>query len=152
MSIQRQIDRLAGAKTTLGNYLQQNGVTVPSGATLDEMALQLADVIEKQNKITVSGILKGDGNGGVSAATPGTDYLETAPVTSVNGKTGAVVLNKSNVGLENVDNVSVNARLNRTTNVNAADTNYTTYMARGEALFSSETTPTVNGCIAWQYE
>lgn len=58
---------------------------------------------------------------------------------------------KSDVGLGNVDNVSVNARLNRTTNVNASDTNYGTYMARGEALFSAETTPTVNGCIAWQY-
>ena len=58
---------------------------------------------------------------------------------------------KSDVGLGNVDNVSINTRLNRTTNVNAADSNYTTYMARGEALFSTETTPTVNGCIAWQY-
>ena len=75
MSVQNQIDRLAGAKTTLGNYLQQNGVAVPSGATLDEMALKLADVIEKQNKITAAGILKGDGAGGVSAAVPGTDYL-----------------------------------------------------------------------------
>ena len=74
MSIQSEMDRIAGAKTTLGNYLQQNGVAVPSGATLDEMALQLADVIEKQNKITVSGILKGDGAGGVSAAVAGTDY------------------------------------------------------------------------------
>ncbi len=90
MSVQSQIDRLAGAKNTIGNYLQQNGVAVPSGATLDEMALQLADVIEKQNKITASGILKGDGAGGVSAAVPGTDYLTEAPVTSVNGKTGAV--------------------------------------------------------------
>lgn len=58
---------------------------------------------------------------------------------------------KSDVGLGNVDNVSINARLNRTTNVNASDSNYTTYMARGEALFSAETTPTINGCIAWQY-
>lgn len=58
---------------------------------------------------------------------------------------------KSDVGLGNVDNVSINARLNRTTNVNASDSNYTTYMARGEALFSSETTPSVNGCIAWVY-
>lgn len=58
---------------------------------------------------------------------------------------------KSDVGLGNVDNVSINTRLNRTTNVNASDTNYTTYMARGEALFSTETTPTVNGCIAWVY-
>lgn len=61
-------------------------------------------------------------------------------------------VSKSDVGLGNVDNVSVNARLNRSTNVNAADTNYTTYMARGEALFPNEVTPTVNGCIAWQYE
>lgn len=90
MSIQNQIDRLAGAKTTIGNYLQQNGVAVPSGATLDEMALQLADVIEKQNKITAAGILKGDGAGGVTAATPGTDYLAEAPVASVNGATGKV--------------------------------------------------------------
>ena len=47
---------------------------------------------------------------------------------------------------------TLNNRLNRSTNVNAADTNYTRYMARGEALFASEKTPTVNGCIAWQYE
>ena len=46
---------------------------------------------------------------------------------------------------------TLNTRMNRTTNVNAADANYTTYMARGEALFSSETTPSVNGCIAWVY-
>ena len=92
MSVQSQIDRIAGAKTTLGNYLQQNGVAVQSGATLDEMALQLADVIEKQNKITAAGILKGDGAGGVSAAVAGMDYLTEAPVTSVNGETGAVTV------------------------------------------------------------
>ena len=80
MSVQSQIDRIAGAKTNLGNYLQQNGVAVPSGATLDEMALQLADVIEKQNKITAAGILKGDGAGGVSAAKAGTDYATPAQV------------------------------------------------------------------------
>lgn len=105
-----------------------------------------------QKKISVSGILKGDGAGGVTAAVAGTDYLKTAPVTSVNSKTGAVTVSKSDVGLGNVDNVSINTRLNRTTNVNAADTGYTKYMARGEALFASETTPTVNGTIAWQYE
>ena len=78
MSIQSEIDRIAGAKTTLGNYLQQNGVAVPSGATVDEMALQLADVIEKQNKITARGILKGNGEGSVSAAVAGTDYQAPA--------------------------------------------------------------------------
>ena len=89
MSIQSEIDRIAGAKTTLGNYLQQNGVAVPSGATLDEMALQLADVIEKQNKITVRGILKGDGAGGVSAAVAGTDYQAPAADTVVTASASA---------------------------------------------------------------
>ena len=42
--------------------------------------------------------------------------------------------------------------LARTNSVNLANTAYTTYMARGEALFATETTPTVNGAIAWQYE
>ena len=53
-------------------------------------AAGLVDLSGKQNKITASGILKGDGAGGVSAAVPGTDYLTEAPVTSVNGETGAV--------------------------------------------------------------
>lgn len=58
---------------------------------------------------------------------------------------------KSDVGLGNVDNVSIDTQLNRTNAVNIANSNYTTYMARGEALFSAETTPSVNGAIAWQY-
>ena len=41
--------------------------------------------------------------------------------------------------------------LNRTTDVNAADTNYTTLMARGTSLNSSTTNPAVNGAIAWTY-
>lgn len=41
---------------------------------------------------------------------------------------------------------------NRTTGVHEADTNYTTLMARGMSLNAAETTPAVNGAIAWQYE
>lgn len=47
---------------------------------------------------------------------------------------------------------SVTTKLNRTDNVNAANTSYGTYMARGEALFSSDTNPTANGTIAWTYK
>ena len=68
-------------------------------------AAGLVDLSGKQNKITASGLLKGDGAGGVSAAVPGTDYLAEAPVTSVNGKTGAVALAKGDIGLSQVDNV-----------------------------------------------
>ena len=69
-----------------------------------EDAAALVDLSGKQNKITASGILKGDGAGGVSAAAPGTDYLTEAPVTSVNGKTGAVEIAKGDVGLGKVRN------------------------------------------------
>ena len=98
---------------------------------------------------------------GAVAVAPASNTTPKAPGTASAGSESAYArgdhvhpkqaVTKSDVGLGNVDNVSINTRLNRTTNVNAADANYTTYMARGEALFSTETTPSVNGCIAWQY-
>lgn len=56
---------------------------VDSGPGVDMSKYRTAaeqDLIDanKQNKITATGILKGDGNGGVSAAVAGTDY-DTAP-------------------------------------------------------------------------
>lgn len=69
-----------------------------------EDAAALVDLSGKQNKITASGILKGDGAGGITAAEAGTDYLTEAPVTSVNGKTGAVEIAKGDVGLGKVRN------------------------------------------------
>ena len=71
-----------------------------------EDAAALVDLSGKQNKIVASGLLKGDGAGGVTAAMPGTDYLAEAPVTSVNGKTGDVKLVKADVGLSQVANVA----------------------------------------------
>ena len=103
----------------------------------------------------------GDQIDGAVAVAPASNTTPKAPGTASAGTSAAYArgdhvhpkqaVTKSDVGLGNVDNVSINTRLNRTTNVNASDSNYTTYMARGEALFSSETTPSVNGCIAWQY-
>lgn len=50
------------------------------------------------------------------------------------------------------DEKAINNKIGRLTAVTEEDTNYTSYMARGEALFAAETTPTKNGQIAWQYE
>lgn len=150
MSIQTELDRLAGAKTTLGNYLQQNGVAVPSGATLDEMALQLADVIEKQNKITAAGILKGDGAGGVSAAKAGTDYATPAQVTA---KQDVLLASGAAVGdLIKVKAVDASGKPTAWAVAVAG----TDYMKTGnitkQTLVSTETTPTENMAINWQYE
>ena len=72
------------------------------------------------------------------------------PVTSVNGYTGAVNLTASDIGAATASDI--HAALNRTNAVDFSNSNYTTYMARGEALFSYENTPSANGAIAWKYE
>ena len=150
MSVQSQIDRLAGAKTTLGNYLQQNGVAVTSGATLDEMALQLADVIEKQNKITAAGVLKGDGAGGVSAAKAGTDYATPAQVAA---KQDVIIASGAKAGdLIKVKAVDASGKPTAWAVAVAG----TDYMKTGnitkQTLVSTETTPTESYAINWQYE
>lgn len=135
-----QIDEAIGdVRGNKAAWSSKQDVLLPSGAKVGDLIKVKA--VDASGKPTAWAVAKA-----------GTDYLKTAPVTSVNGKTGAVNVSKSNVGLGNVDNVSINARLNRTTNVNAADTNYTALMVRGMSLNASETTPAVNGAIAWQYE
>lgn len=42
--------------------------------------------------------------------------------------------------------------INRPGSVAAANTSYTTLMARGSSLHNAETSPSVNGAIAWTYE
>ena len=135
-----QIDEaIADVRSNKGAWNGKQDVILASGASVGDLIKVKA--VDASGRPTAWAV-----------AVAGKDYLKTAPVTSVNGKTGAVSVSKSNVGLGNVDNVSINARLNRTTNVNAADTNYTALMVRGMSLNASETTPAVNGAIAWQYE
>ena len=78
----------------------------------------------KQSKINVDGIVKCIGAGVVTRAIPGTDYAQVG---------------------------DIQLYINRPNMVDMSNTNYGYYMARGEALFSSETTPNANGCIAWVY-
>ena len=103
-----------------------------------------------------------DGQEWKDAASPQpSDTTPKAPGTASAGTSAAYArgdhvhpkqaVTKSDVGLGNVDNVSINTRMNRTTNVNASDSNYTTYMARGIALSATEQTPSVNGAICLVY-
>ena len=61
-----------------------------TNADKQELASQAAGLVDlsgKQNKITASGILKGNGADDIGAAVPGTDYMAPIPVTaSDNGK------------------------------------------------------------------
>lgn len=64
-----------GDYSDLTNKPSIESVTLSGNKTASDLGLAKAsDLSSKQAKITASGILKGDGNGGVSAATAGTDY------------------------------------------------------------------------------
>lgn len=94
-NVQGEIGRIAGAKTTLGDYLTQNGVSVADSDKIDTMASKLSTVTAKQDKITAKGILKGDGAGNITAATAGTDYLTPQG----NAATATKLANKRTIAL-----------------------------------------------------
>lgn len=83
-----------------------------------------------------SAMLKGDGSGGITAAVAGTDYLKTAPVTSVNTKTGAVTLSASDVGAVNISGDVMEGGLYAATNAMIA---YTDPQVRNECFLDEST-------------
>lgn len=96
------------------------------------------------------------GKGGTGATTltsgaaligNGTSAITTRSITN-NTATSTAITANTNLITAN----TLRYAINRTTSVAAADTNYTTYMARGMALNTSDTNPTVNGAISWTYK
>lgn len=89
------------------------------------------NAVSAETTTALNGILKGNGSN-VAVAVAGTDYASPE---------------------------NLNTKVNRTTAVNEADTNYTTLMARGEKLMAKAdfdavtdwSTELVNGAIAWGY-
>ena len=73
----------ADKETTLKGYgitdAKIEGGTITLGANSITPLTKHQDISGKQNKITASGILKGDGKGGVSAAVEDIDYLTPVP-------------------------------------------------------------------------
>ena len=132
-----------------------------------------AKVDAKQDKVLVDGILKGDGQGAISAAETQEVELVTLtkadvglgnvanerqyssenpppyPVTSVNGKTGAVT-----VPSVNVPSTTSLIKGNGSRGLVAA-TRGSDYIASGnitkQTLVASESTPTENYAINWVY-
>lgn len=71
----------------------------------------MVDLSGKQDKITASGLLKGNGSGGVAAATPGTDYVKsvaqaTDAVVTVTGSGGELTVDHAKKGPSSSGNTS----------------------------------------------
>lgn len=134
-----QIQSTLSSKTSLPTTLPNPYPLIFTGAVTENydgsktvtVDIPVRDISES-TATDINGILKGNGSN-VAVAVAGTDYVVPA---------------------------NLNTKVNRTTAVNEADTNYTTLMARGEKLMAKASfdavtdwsTELVNGAIAWGYE
>ena len=132
-----QIQTTLSSKTSLPTTLPNPYPLLFSGAVTGNydgsatVTIDIPDKISSSTTTDINGILKGDGTN-VTTATEGTDYATPA---------------------------NLDTKVNRTTAVNEADTNYTALMARGEKLMAKAdfdavtdwSTELVNGAIAWRY-
>ena len=75
-----------------GSSVTPEAIVDATGQMDSTQKSQMLSDLNAQEKITASGMLKGDGNGGVSAAVEGTDYGVVPAVTNVDdGKFARVV-------------------------------------------------------------
>ena len=159
--------KLAKAPTITGTGDMKKSVYDPTGIV--EAAGGIPDYVEanggKIDTVKVNGTAQviSDKTVNITVPTKTSDltndsgYLTSAPVTSVNSKTGDVTLTASDIGAATTNDI--HTAINRTTAVNEADANYTTLMARGEKLMAKAdfdavtdwSTELVNGAIAWGY-
>ena len=146
------IDGTGAVSTVCGIDPDSSGNVALTGTQIPQSnddPTSLSTVIsEKQEKITVSGLLKGDGSGGVSAAVAGTDYqspVKSATVTlSANAWSGnSQTINLANVATNSLVTVApVPTAQNRTAYLEAGV--YCSAQGAGTLTFVCEDVPSVN--------
>lgn len=103
------------------------------------------------------------GLGNVDNTSDANKPISTATQTALNGKantshthaagdiaSGTLPASRGGTGYTSLSSL-MSAINNRATSVSSANTSYTTLMARGTKLVSSDTSPGVNGAISWTY-
>ena len=146
------IDGTGAVSTVCGVDPDSNGNVALTGAQIpqsndDPTSISTA-ISGKQAKITVSGLLKGNGSGGVSAALAGTDYqspVKSATVTlSANAWSGnSQTINISNVTAGSLVTIApVPTAQNRTAYLEAGV--YCSAQGAGTLTFVCEDVPSVN--------
>ena len=138
--------KVANAEDIPSDYLPTSGGTITGPVTLSGGDSATSGKLILDN--AVGGQITNNGNATLLG-------FASAGVSTFSVGATAYALNLRGSGSRpkfNNNNVSMLSDLGRTTAVNAADTNYTTLMARGTSLHSSAATPSVNGAICWQYK
>lgn len=140
------VSTVFGVDPDSGGNVPLTGADIPQSSN-DPTSMSTA-ISGKQAKITASGLLKGNGSGGVSAAVAGTDYqspVKAATVTlSANAWSGnSQTINVSNVTAGSLVTVApVPTALNRTAYLEAGV--YCSAQGAGTLTFVCEDVPSVN--------
>ena len=140
------VSTVCGVDPDSGGNVALTGTQIPQS---NDDPTSLSTVISgKQAKITVSGLLKGNGSGGVSAAVAGTDYqspVKSATVTlSANAwSSNSQTINLANVAANSLVTVApVPTAQNRTAYLEAGV--YCSAQGAGTLTFTCEDVPSVN--------
>lgn len=148
------VDRGGTGRTTLTS----NAILTGNGTTAVNMvptAVGAAYATAANGALTFGTLPVGQGGTGASTFTANSAIISGSTTTgafttrAITNNTATSTALTANTNLITANTLRYHT--NRTTSVAAADTNYTTYMARGVALVSTDTTPTNNGQIAWVY-
>lgn len=140
------VSTVCGVDPDSGGNVPLTGADIPQSS--DDPTSMSTAISGKQAKITASGLLKGNGSGGVSAAAAGTDYqspVKSATVTlSANAWSGnSQTINVSNVTVNSLVTVApVPTSQNRTAYLESGV--YCSAQGAGTLTFVCEDVPSVN--------
>lgn len=140
------VSTVCGVDPDSGGNVPLTGADIPQSS--DDPTSMSTAISGKQAKITVSGLLKGNGSGGVSAAVAGTDYqspVKSATVTlSANAWSGnSQTINLANVATNSLVTVApVPTAQNRTAYLEAGV--YCSAQGAGTLTFVCEDVPSVS--------
>lgn len=141
-------DKLAKLETTkaeLKSAINENGGSV--GDVFSDYPTAVRAMANSIIPVSRGGTGSTSLNAGYALIGNGTDAVGTRAITNLTSTASALTANTNLITANTLRYI-----VNRTGSVAAANTSYTTLMARGSSLHSAETTPSVNGAIAWQYE
>lgn len=140
------VSTVCGVDPDSGGNVALTGVQIPQSSD-DPTSISTA-ISGKQAKITVSGLLKGNGSGGVSAALAGTDYQSPVKSATVTLSANAWSSNSQTINIPNVTAGSlvtvapVPTAQNRTAYLEAGV--YCSAQGAGTLTFVCEDVPSVN--------
>ena len=134
MSVQGEITRLETAKAAIAEAITDKGVDVPADARLDDMAQLVAEIPVPD--------ISGKADKAVPSAANNVALLDASGNLADSGK----ALTPAAIGAVPLAGGTMTGAL-----IAASDTAPTTAKVRNSSLNATETTPTVNGEIAWTY-